>query len=256
MYTLSIWLWSNIFDFVSKLHNNYIIQLLYEWPICAISCATNYTKWHVWSSHMSTFLASIWNDTFNFYMIYFQLNLPLIQQLLLGFHYVNTTNPPIWDFHSTSIWLIINYVATNTLWYHLQIVWLIESENVIPKMVQIMYTLYYQLHWDVHKYSFVNLKYFIINIKENFTLHFSTLKTKEQHRRSTKHVFFLNDLLFLNIIFSLFLVHFQWSKMQWKHQINIYMNHLSSRDKGTTKITMKKMNVMNLKMWIRLMTKH
>jgi hypothetical protein len=40
MYTLFIWLWSNIFDFVSKLHNNYIIQLLYEWPICAISCAT------------------------------------------------------------------------------------------------------------------------------------------------------------------------------------------------------------------------
>ncbi len=38
MYTLSIWSWSNIFDFVSKLHNNYIIQLLYEWPICVTLC--------------------------------------------------------------------------------------------------------------------------------------------------------------------------------------------------------------------------
>ncbi len=40
MYTLFIWSWSNIFDFVGKLNNNYIVQLLYEWPICAISYAT------------------------------------------------------------------------------------------------------------------------------------------------------------------------------------------------------------------------
>jgi hypothetical protein len=36
--------------------------------------------------------------------------------------HVNTTNPPIWDFHSISIQSSINYVAINMLWYHLQIV--------------------------------------------------------------------------------------------------------------------------------------
>jgi hypothetical protein len=40
MYTLFLWSWSNIFDFVGKLHKNYIVELLYEWPICAILCAT------------------------------------------------------------------------------------------------------------------------------------------------------------------------------------------------------------------------
>jgi hypothetical protein len=30
MYTSSIQLWSNLFDFVSKLHNSYIVQLLYN----------------------------------------------------------------------------------------------------------------------------------------------------------------------------------------------------------------------------------
>jgi hypothetical protein len=50
------------------------------------------------------------------------------------------------------------------------------------------------------------------NAKVSFTLYISTLKAKEQHRKNTKHVeipycgFKENDLLFLNLTSSLFLV--------------------------------------------------
>jgi hypothetical protein len=108
-----IWLCEQV---AQQLHYTTIIQLAYMCDFMCDYIATNYIEWHVWSSHMFTFPQSIWNDTFNFYTINFQLNLPMIHQLLpLGFHYVNITNPPIWDFCSTSIWLVIDYVATIVL---------------------------------------------------------------------------------------------------------------------------------------------
>jgi hypothetical protein len=51
----------------------------------------------------------------------------------------------------------------------------------------------------------------------------------------SNNVYLKINLLFLNIIISLFLVCFQWFKVLWVHQVKIYINYLSFKGKGTTK---------------------
>jgi hypothetical protein len=57
---------------------------------------------------------------------------------------------------------------------------------------------------------------------------------KTQSMLKSYNVFFLNDLLFLNFIFVLFLVCLQQSKMLRVCQVKIYINYLSSKSKRTT----------------------
>ncbi len=44
--------------------------------------------------------------------------------------------------------------------------------------------------------------------------------------------------------------------MLWVHQVKIYITIWVSKVKGQHKRAMMKMNVLNIKMWIKLMTKH
>ncbi len=47
-------------------------------------------------------------------------------------------------------------------------------------------------------------------------------------------MFLKKNILFSNIIYSLFLVCFQRSKMLWMHQIKIYINYFNFKGKKTT----------------------
>jgi hypothetical protein len=95
-----------------------------------------------------------------------------------------------------------------------------------------MYTLYCNIHWDVHIDFFFKLENFILNIEKHSTLFVLTLEAKEQHRKKYKTCILIKHL-FKNIIDSLFVVRFQRSKMLWMHQIKIYINYLNFKGKKT-----------------------
>jgi hypothetical protein len=80
-------------------------------------------------------------------------------------------------------------------------------------------------------------------------------KAKEQHRKN-KTCQNCIVYLFLNLIFSLFFIRFQQFKVLWVCQIKIYINNLSSKGKKQHRKAMKNMNVLNFKVWIKLVIEH